>query len=260
MGVEPPDCQVEPREPPRGVVRLLAVKGHSTGAATTGFDEHVALHEHSAGAATRVEDPPIARRKHLDQETHDAARRVELPAVFSLRGGETHEEVFVHSAEHIAGAARRVGKPNRAHEIDEFAETAGLQGRTGVVLGQHSFEDMVVALDRRHCIVDQMANLRPRGVPMEKRPARILRHENDTPRRLTSCGGTGGRWRCGVCLERVRDVLEGDEPEHQVLVLGHVHGAAELVHHPPERRLEAQPRIGLHAPITLQHAYVRPGS
>jgi hypothetical protein len=46
-----------------------------------------------------------------------------------------------------------------------------------------------------------------------------------------------------LLLEGVGDVLEEDESEDDVLVLGRVHVVAELVRHLPELRLEADHRV-----------------
>jgi len=43
-------------------------------------------------------------------------------------------------------------------------------------------------------------------------------------------------------LERVRDVLEEDQPQHDVFILGGVHVSAQLVRRRPQQRFKSQIR------------------
>ena len=79
------------------------------------------------------------------------------------------------------------------------------------------------------------------------RPARLLRHPEDVLGPvLVVVLGVGalvdllGEEPCVLLLEGVGDVLQEDQPEDDVLVLGGVHVVAELVGRLPERRLEAE--------------------
>jgi hypothetical protein len=69
--------------------------------AAVGFDELFRLHEHAAGAAGGVVDAALVGGEHLDEETHDAGRGVELAAVLALGAGEAGEEILVNATEEV---------------------------------------------------------------------------------------------------------------------------------------------------------------
>ena len=245
LRVDAADGEVHLRQPPGGVVGLLAVDRDVAELAAVGLDELLALHEHAARAAARVVDAALVGREHLDQHAHDAARRVELAAALALGAGELREEVLVDAAEHVLGAVGRVAQADVADQVDELAEPLLVEAGPGVVLGQHALERRVVALDRDHRVVDQRADGRLRGVGLQVRPARLLRHPEDVRGAvLVRVFGVGAlrllRFELGVLrLEGVGDVLEEDQAEDDVLVLGRVHVVAQRVGGGPELGLEA---------------------
>ncbi len=140
------DGQVHLGQPPRGVVKFLAVdRNVALGlaavvvAARVGPDELDGLDEHALGAAARVVDPPLVGLDHLHQEPNDAAGRVELTALLALGAGELGEEVIVDAAENVLGAAFLVIHPDVGDEVDELAEPGLVERGSGVVLGEHAF-------------------------------------------------------------------------------------------------------------------------
>ena len=110
----------------------------------------------------------------------------------------------------------------------------------GVVLGQHALERRVVALDAGHRVVDELADGGLLRLGLQVRPARLGRHPEDAEGAvLVRVLGIGALRLLGhelgvLLLEGVRDVLEEDQPEDDVLVLGCVHAAAQGVGHLPE--------------------------
>jgi hypothetical protein len=132
-----------------------------------------------------------------------------------------------------------------AHQVDELAEALLVEAGAGVVLGQHALERGVVALDGGHRVVDELADGGLRAFAL-----RCASAPPSAPRRC--CGavlvgilGVGAlrllRLELGVLLlEGVGDVLEEDQAEDDVLVLGRVHVVAQRVGGRPELGLEAE--------------------
>ena len=163
LALDAADGEVHPGEPPRGVVRLLAVDGDVAPrpaavpvAGGVRADELHRLHEHPRRAAAGVVDPPPPGLQHLDQELDDAARGVELAALLALGARELREEVLVDAAEHVLGAGVRVAHPDVADHVDELAEPLLVERRAGVVLGQH-------VLERRSCRARSRSSRHPRA-------------------------------------------------------------------------------------------------
>jgi hypothetical protein len=109
-----------------------------------------------------------------------------------------------------------------------------------VLLRQHAVEGGVLAFERHHRVVDQLAD-RGIGRPvLQHRPARILRHPEEPDRRiLVAVLGIGAvrflRHEVGMVLvEGVGDVFEEDETEHDLLVLGGVHVPPQGIGGAPE--------------------------
>jgi hypothetical protein len=91
------------------------------------------------------------------------------------------------------------------------------------------------------------------------RPARLDRHPEDARRAvLVRVFGVGALGLLGdqpgvLLLEGVGDVLEKDEPEHDVLVLGGVHAAAQRIGHLPELGFVAEGGGGVGLPGASCH-------
>ena len=80
LGVDAPDRQVHLRQPPGGVVALLAVDRDVADLAGVSLDEPLALHEHAAGAAAGVVHAALVGRQHLHQHPHQCLRQEFEPA------------------------------------------------------------------------------------------------------------------------------------------------------------------------------------
>ena len=206
----------------------------------------LALHEHAGRAAARVVDSPLVRREHLDQHADHAARRVELPAVLSFGTGELREEVFVDAAQDVLRAVLGIAQPDRADHVDQLAQAVLVERRPAKILRQDSLEPRIVPLDGDHRLVDQLADRRLLGVVLQRLPASLGRHpENIVRAVLVRIFGIGpfahfGQQLLMPLFEGVGDVLEEDQPQHDVLVLGRIHVVAELVSGQPELGLEAE--------------------
>ena len=214
-------------------------------AAGVGADELHRLHEHAGGAAAGVVNPALIGLQHLDQELHHAARGVELAALLALGAGELGEEVLIDSAQNVLGAGLLVPDLDVADQVDDLAQPLLVQRRPGVVLGQYVLEHRVVPLDADHSVVDGLADGGLAGLGLELRPASLGRRPEDVLGPvLVRVLGVSALVACGVQLgvnlfEGVGDVLEEDQAQDDVLVLGGVHAAAQGVRHPPQLGLVA---------------------
>jgi hypothetical protein len=230
--VDAADGEVHLGQAPRGVVRLLAVDGDVAELAAVGLDELLAANEHAARAAAGVVDAAFVGREHLDQYAHHARRRVELSAALALGAGEAREEILIHAAEHVLGAVGCAAQCNVAHQVDDLPEPLLVEACAAEVFRQHALERWVVAFDRGHRVIDQCADGRLRCARLQLLPARFLRHPKDArcPVLVGIFGISALRFlglKLNVLgLEGVRDVLEKDEAEDDVLVLGRVHVVA----------------------------------
>src|SRR6266508_1588730 len=99
--------------------------------AAVGFDEFFGLHEHAAGTAAGIVNAAFVRSEHLDEETHDALRRIELTAFLAFGAGELAEKVFVDAAQDIFRAICFIAEADGADEIDEFAEAVFVERGAG---------------------------------------------------------------------------------------------------------------------------------
>jgi len=203
-------------------------------------DELHRLHEHARGAAAGVVHAAAVGLEHLDEELDHAARRVELAALLALGARELRDEVLVNAAEHVLGPARLVAHLDVADQVDELAEPRLVERGARVVLGQHTLERRVVALDAGHRVVDELADRGLLRLRLQVRPACLGRHPEDGERTvLVRVFGIGTLRLLGdelgvLLLEGVGDVLQEDQAEDDVLVLGGVHRAAQGVGHLPE--------------------------
>src|SRR5438552_8021378 len=98
IGFDAADGKVHHGKAARGGVALLTVDADVAELAAVGFDEFFRLHEHAAGTATGVVNTAFVGSEHLNEETNDALRSVELAALFAFGAGELAEKVFVDAA------------------------------------------------------------------------------------------------------------------------------------------------------------------
>ena len=93
-----------------------------------------------------------------------------------------------------------------------------------MVLGQDAFQAGIRHLDRGHRLVDQLADARLLGVGLKVRPARLLRHPEHVLGqilvRVLGGGGVLGKQCCAFGFEGVRYVLEEDQAEGDMLLVG----------------------------------------
>jgi hypothetical protein len=208
LALDAADREVHLRKPPSGVVRLLTVDGDvGFGLATIAVPAGVRtnelhrLHEHAGRAAAGVVNAAAVGLEHLDKKLHHAARGVELAALLALGAGELREKVFVHTTEHVLGAAFLIADFDVADEVDQLAEAGFVERGAGVVLGQHALEGRVVAFDGGHGVVHQLADGGLLGLGFEVRPARLGGTQKMFSARYSS-GSSGSAY--GSCSRRLR--------------------------------------------------------
>src|SRR5438094_4065374 len=123
IGFDAADGEVHHSEAARGGVALLTIDADVAEFAAVGFDEFFRLHEHAAGTAAGIVNAAFVRSEHLDEETHDALRSVELTTFLAFGAGEPAEEVFVNAAEDVFRTARLVAHADGDDKVDQLAET-----------------------------------------------------------------------------------------------------------------------------------------
>ena len=263
VGINAANGKIHLGKAPGGRVRLLPVYGDVAQAAAVGDGELLGLHEHAAGTATGVIHTPLVRLDHLNQELDDALRGVELATELALRRSEAPKEILVHPAQDILGARFRVAEADGADEVNQFAEPGLVERRPGVVLGEDTLEYGVLAFDGDHGVIHQLADVRLLGVGFERRPTCLLRHPEDISggvlvavfadiidAKIELGGVFAGLGRRRLFLEQlrmlfresVRDVLQKDQTEHDMLVLAGVNVATELVGSKPKLGLKSKIR------------------
>ena len=140
------------------------------------------------------------------------------------------------------------GEFDRGDYIDQLPQAVLIEPRTRVVLRQHTLEARVIALDRHHGVVHQLADRGLLGVGLQVAPAGLGRHPEHVfglvfvgVFRVGAFVVANACQQLGALLfEAVGNVLQEDQPEHHMLVLGRVHIVAQLVGREPELGLEAQ--------------------
>ena len=244
--VEAVDGQVHLRHPPGALVELLAEHRQLGRVVLVSGQELLRLHEHAARPATRVIHAALAGLQHLHDHPHHARRGVELPAPAPLRGRELRQEVLVHLPQQVA----RLGRPlaaelHRVEQIQQLRQAPLIDVRAVEQSRQRALQRRVVAHQQIHGLVDPLAdglvalNLGlgdqrvPPGVRIDPEHAvpgvlvRILQRFSQLVGAVVLAQFVLNRR--AALIEGVRDVLEEDEPQDDVLVLRRVHGAAQLV-------------------------------
>ncbi len=235
------DGQVHLGDSPCRLVVLLPEDGDLTGPAPVGLHELGRLNKEAAGPTGGIQDPALERLEHLDQQPGYRPGRVELATSVTLGTGELPDEVLVRPAEDIAGLVGVVTEPDLRDRLHERAKLGRLDRRPGVDLREHPAELLgVVALDRIERLVQALPDVRERrrgeqGIPpcLPGNPEDILRDVLiailEDPGALRGVLGEvvlvrrvpRGLFEYGSpSLERVGDVLQEQQPEDKVLVLG----------------------------------------
>ena len=103
-----------------------------------------------------------------------------------------------------------------------------VQGGTRVVLRQHLLQRRVVALGRGHGLIHDLADCRLPRLRLQVRPAGLHRNPEDVfgDVLVAVLGGFFAplsKHDRMALLESVGDVLQEDEAEHDMLVLGRIH-------------------------------------
>src|SRR4051812_37819883 len=144
-----------------------------------GLDEILALHKHAAGTAARVVYAALIGRQHFDQHADDVRRRIKLAATLALSASEARQKILIYATERILRTIRRRTERDVADQINNLTKSLLVEAGAGEVLRQYALERWVVALDRAHGVVDQLADGRLRSHRLEIGPTRLGRYPED---------------------------------------------------------------------------------
>ena len=235
-------------QPPGCGVGLLAEDRNVGLLSTVGLDEAFRLHEHARRAAAGVVDAALVGFEHLDQESHDAARRKELTPELALGLGEFAEEVLVDAAESVAGFGAIAFEANVGDQVDQPLHLLRRDAATGVVARQLALEVRVVALDSEDGVVDQRGDVGPCGLVLKVLPACLGRYPEDTlggvlvavfkqAFDLRPADAVGFQFPLEFSAPRLKgvgNVLQEEQAEDDVLVLGSIDLTSQGVGRLPE--------------------------
>ena len=168
--------------------------------------------------------------EHFHEEADHGARGVELAALAAFGQCELLQEVLVDAAEHVGGSGLGPTDLDVAHQVDHLPQAGLVQGGTGVVLGQHVPQRRVIPLNGGHGVVHSPPYGGLVRLALKLRPPGLGRHPEDVlgDVLVPVLGGVFtpfGEHLSVALLEGVGDVLEEDQAEDDVLVLGGVHAA-----------------------------------
>ena len=240
------------REPAHGEVHLgqlvgggghfLSVDGDVLGVAVVAFDKLERLHEHAARAAAGVVNLALVGLDHFGDQIDDALGGVELAPQLALGGGELPEEVFIDPADGVLLLV--ADGVDVVDGIDEGGELAAIQPEAGeVVVRQGALERGIALLHRGEGGVDLDRDVALLGMLLDVGPAGCLRQVEDILHGVElhhvevvvlAIGDQLG----AALLEFVRNELEEDQREDDVLVFRRLDGAAQLGGSLPEGFLE----------------------
>src|ERR1700735_5331885 len=244
IGFDASNRQIHLGETPRGRVRFLTINGDVAQLAAMLPDEFLALDKHAAGTTAWVINAAFVRFDHFDEELDDTSWGVELAALFTFRTGELSEEILVDAPEDVFGPALLVTKSNFPEQIDEFAQSVLIERRAGIVLRQNALQRGVLLLDGNHRVVDYLSYRGLLCIVLKTRPSGHFRNPEDILSGVfvAVLGISVRLFLKGFVplLKSIRDVLEENQTEDDVLVFGSVHVPAQLVGHLPELLLETK--------------------
>ncbi len=158
----------------------------------------------------------------------------------SLGLGELAEEVLVDPAERVAGFCAVAFEADVGDQVDQPFQLLRRDAAAGVIARQLALEVGVVALHGQDGVVDQLGDAGLRGLVLEVLPARLRRHPEhplgcvlvailQQPFELWAGDAVGLQLALQLLtpgLEGVGDVLQEEQAEHHVLVLGGIDLAA----------------------------------
>ena len=217
---------------------LLPVDGDVLLVAVVAFDKLDRLHEHATGAAAGVVDLAFVGLDHFGDEIDDALGGVELAPELALGGGKMPKEVFIDPADGVLLLV--LDGVDVVDGIDEGGELAAIEPEAGeVVVGQGALERGIAFLYVGEGGVDLKGDVALLGMLLDVGPAGGLRQVEDILHGveldhvevvLLALGHQLGP----ALLKFVRDELEEDQRENDVLVFRRLDGAAKLVGGLPE--------------------------
>ena len=174
-----------------------------------------------------------------------------------FRAGEFAEKVFIDAPEHVPGLRRRFVEADVADDVHEAAEPDFVEAGPGVIARQHAFERGILALNRAHRVVNDLANLRRLGFGLDGVPAGFRRQPEDIRGQILVAilGGFGALrfvldepFALGIgetekelfafFLEGIGNVFQEDEAKRDMLVFRGVHVPAHLVGGSPKLGFE----------------------
>lgn len=239
VGGEPAHGEIHLGQLVGGAGELLPVNRDVLGVAVVAFDKLERLHEHAARAAAGVVDLAFVGLDHFGDEIDDALRGVELAPQLALGGGELAEEVFIDPADGVLLLV--ADGVNVVDGIDEGGELAAIQPEAGeVVVGQGALERGIALLHRGEGGVDLDRYIVLLGVLLDVGPAGGLRQVEHILHGVELHHVEVGLLALGDQLgpaffKFIRDELEEDQREDDVLVFRGLNGAAELGRGVPQR-------------------------
>ena len=248
VGFNATDCEVHVSEAPGRRVRLLTEDRDAGLLPAVSFDKALGLHEHARRAAARVVHAPLVRFEHLHQQSYDAAGCKELAAALALGLGELAQEVLVHATEHIARPGALTLEPDAGDQVDQPLHLLGRDAPAGIIAWELPFQVRVVALDCKDGVVDEGSDVRARRLILQAGPTCFGWHPEDSLggvlvaalqqqielRATDSLSFQFASEFVAARLKRVGDVLQKEQAENNVLVLGSIDLPTQRVSSPPE--------------------------
>ena len=190
------------------------------------------LHEHTARAAAGVVDLALVGLDHFGDQVDHALGGVELAPELAFRGGELAEEVFIDPADGVLLLV--LDGVDVVDRIDQGGELAAIQPEAGkVVVRQGTLERGIALLHRSEGGVDLDRDIVLLGVLLDVGPAGGLRQVEDILHGVElhhiDVGLLALRDQLSAALlELVRDELEEDQREDDMLIFGRLDRAPQL--------------------------------
>ena len=226
VGLDAPDGQVHLRHFPGGGVAVLAVNGDVVDVAAVALHKFCGLNKHAAAAAAGIVHPALEGLQHLHKRAHHAGGREKFASALAFLLRKHGQAVFISAAQDVLFAAV-LDHLDIGEQIHHVAQAALIQFRPGKILGQNILEPLVFFLDGAHGVIDHRADFRGVGLGGNLAPSCPGRHEKDAlggvlvPILLEAVALV--HQRLVLLLKTVGNVLEKDQPKHDVFVFRCVH-------------------------------------